>query len=132
MNTKKWGPSAWFFLHTITFNYPEKPTVQDKQHYSDLFENLKHTLPCIYCRESYTEFLKRFPVSGKVLESRENLTKWFYNIHNLVNDKLRTQYYTNKSDHYVYDNPKYKDVCAFYERYRANCGHKKMTCSSNK
>ena len=30
MNVNKWGPSGWIFLHTITFNYPEKPTKQLK------------------------------------------------------------------------------------------------------
>ena len=32
-NNNVWGPAAWTFLHTITFNYPDNPTNQDKQYY---------------------------------------------------------------------------------------------------
>lgn len=30
MLTSVWGPSMWHFLHTMSFNYPLKPTKQDK------------------------------------------------------------------------------------------------------
>ena len=33
-NTNTWGPSAWIFLHTITFNYPINPTENDKYIYN--------------------------------------------------------------------------------------------------
>ena len=32
-NNKIWGPPAWTFLHTITFNYPENPTNREKHNY---------------------------------------------------------------------------------------------------
>ena len=31
MNPEVWGPHAWFFLHTVTMNYPNKPTIKDKE-----------------------------------------------------------------------------------------------------
>ena len=34
MLTSIWGPSLWHFLHTMSFNYPVKPTCQDKKEYS--------------------------------------------------------------------------------------------------
>ena len=30
MNQNIWGPHLWFSLHTISFNYPLKPTENDK------------------------------------------------------------------------------------------------------
>ena len=30
MLTAVWGPSLWHSLHTISFNYPNKPTEQEK------------------------------------------------------------------------------------------------------
>ena len=33
MLTRVWGPSMWHILHTISFNYPLKPTHQDKINY---------------------------------------------------------------------------------------------------
>ena len=26
-----WGPAQWHFLHTMSFNYPVKPTLDDKK-----------------------------------------------------------------------------------------------------
>ena len=38
MDAKVWGPHAWKFLHTITLNYPENPTDQNKADYKHFFE----------------------------------------------------------------------------------------------
>ncbi len=35
-----WGPVAWTFLHTVSFNYPLNPTAEDKKHYRDYMLNL--------------------------------------------------------------------------------------------
>ena len=35
MDPEIWGPSAWIFLHTITLNYPNNPTIYDKQNYKN-------------------------------------------------------------------------------------------------
>ena len=44
MLTSVWGPGLWFFLHTISFNYPNKPTAEQKNTIKTLFCNLN-----IYC-----------------------------------------------------------------------------------
>ena len=33
MVTSIWGPNMWHYLHTISFNYPIKPTIDDKKNY---------------------------------------------------------------------------------------------------
>ena len=30
MVTGVWGPGAWHFIHTVSFNYPVHPTKEDK------------------------------------------------------------------------------------------------------
>ena len=30
MLTSVWGPSMWHYLHIMSFNYPVKPTIEDK------------------------------------------------------------------------------------------------------
>jgi hypothetical protein len=35
MLTTVWGPSLWHYLHTMSFNYPNNPTQEDKKHYMD-------------------------------------------------------------------------------------------------
>ena len=38
MMTAIWGPSMWHFLHTMSFNYPIKPTDDDKKNYKEFTE----------------------------------------------------------------------------------------------
>ena len=82
MKNSQWGPSAWLFLHSISFQYPEPPDDHDKNNYQGLFESLQHTLPCPKCKEHYKEKLQEKPIN---LESRDGLIQWVIDIHNEVN-----------------------------------------------
>ena len=46
MLTSVWGPGMWHYLHTMSFNYPNNPTIKDKHHYRDFVLQLKYVLPC--------------------------------------------------------------------------------------
>ena len=117
MRVNKWGNQGWEFLHTTTFNYPLKPTTEDKKNYKQLFQSLNYTLPCIYCQNSFTIYSKYIPID-EYLYDRNGLTYWLYIIHNLVNEKL------GKTSICFYD------VIKKYESYRAKCG--KMTNENKK
>ena len=41
MLTTVWGPGMWHYLHTMSFNYPNNPTIKDKHHYRDFVLQLK-------------------------------------------------------------------------------------------
>ena len=86
MDTRLWGPPAWILLHTLAYHY--KPEL--KSEYKIFFNNLKYVLPCIYCRVSFTEYTEALPIDS-YLKSRDDIFKWLYEIHNMVNDKLRSQ-----------------------------------------
>jgi hypothetical protein len=95
-NPKIWGPILWRKLHTITFKYPN---VIDTKNPSDmkiqkrvrkLFMDLKSTIPCKACRDSYRKYIQELPIDDN-LDSREKLSYWLYIIHNKVNAKLRRQ-----------------------------------------
>lgn len=85
MNPEIWGPHAWVLLHTITINYPNYPSKEDKIHYRNFFTSLQHCLPCDACSKHYSENLTRYPLTDTVLSSRENLVFWLIKIHNSVN-----------------------------------------------
>lgn len=85
MNPEIWGPQAWGFLHSITFNYPKEPTKQDKHNTKLFFSNLGTQLPCMSCKNNYKKHLFKHPLTNKVLSSRENLSRWLVDIHNEVN-----------------------------------------------
>ena len=82
MEAEVWGPPAWKFLHTITLNYPEYPTIKDKENYKDFFYLLSEVIPCDRCKKHYKENITELPIR---LESREELTEWLFDIHNKVN-----------------------------------------------
>ena len=84
MEPSVWGPPCWFFLHTISFYYPEKPSFKDKNNYYNFFINLENIIPCEICRNHYKKNLKEFPITP-YLDSKKSLIQWVVNLHNLVN-----------------------------------------------
>ena len=125
--SKIWGPPGWLFLHCITMGYPEKiENNPKKKNYNDHQQRKRSTeeffiligdvLPCGACRRSYKEFIKIHPIDDH-LDTRVDLARWFYDIHNLVNDKL---------DVPQKDRPKdFNDFYNRYEQYRSKCGKKR-------
>ena len=89
MNPIVWGPHLWFFMHTLSFNYPDKPTVVDKENYSEFFINLTKTLPCDTCKKHYTEFVKKNPINtdSDSLKSNKQIIEWVLKLHNEVNKR---------------------------------------------
>jgi len=75
MDTRYFGPSGWQLFHLIAFFSPSPEKVLLQMH---------EVLPCKFCRASTTEFVKKHPLRG-------DPGKWLYEIHNMVNNKLRTQ-----------------------------------------
>jgi len=110
MLTSVWGPSLWHSLHTISFNYPIKPTVTQKKYHKRFIESLKYTLPCKYCRDNLKTNLRKFPLNANVMKSRENFSMYIYNLHETINKLL------NKKSGLSYE-----DVRERYEHFRARC-----------
>jgi hypothetical protein len=117
--TKIWGPGAWEFLHSVTFGYPVSPTDKEKQNYKDFFMGVGDILPCGHCRDSYKIFITENDtlIDDNVLNSRDGLTEWLYQIHEKVNNKLDDKY-----------NLTYEDVQKKYESYRAKCVKQEKGC----
>lgn len=103
MQTDKWGPSAWTYLHTVTFNYPISPTPEDKINYKILFDNFGKTMPCKFCRDSYNTFYQILLIDN-FLDDRHGLTYWLFCIHNLVNIKLNKPVINFEQVVYRYEN----------------------------
>jgi hypothetical protein len=98
MDTRYWGPSGWELFHLIAFKSP---------HPDDVLNQMKDVLPCKYCRASTTQYVHDHPLRG-------DPGKWLYDIHNMVNNKLRTQC---ADDPKVVDpgpDPKFEQVKAKY------------------
>ena len=99
IDTRYWGPSGWQLFHYISFR---------SEHPEPLLDMIHLVLPCHFCRESTTQFVKDNPLKG-------DTAKWLYEIHNMVNRKLRTKC---KDDPAVIDpgpDPTFEEVAQKYQ-----------------
>lgn len=110
MVTSIWGPSYWHILHTMSFNYPIKPTCDDKKNYKNLILNLKNVLPCKYCRINLIKNFNTLPLRECDLKDRKSFSKYVYDLHELVNDMLGKK-----------SGLSYEDVRERYEHFRSRC-----------
>lgn len=160
IKTSFWGPHAWSFLFScIAGGYPTHVDKSNKEHikkvkaFQNMLKSLEHTLPCIYCRQSYGAFMKEIPLSHYE-HSRTEMMRWLYLIHDLVNKKLIKQ----ETESYEYEkkrlaslnykpqklkeqlaklkkctfktkpSPPFEKVLKMYEKQRAGCNKKTKRC----
>lgn len=109
-----WGPSVWHALHTMSFNYPVKPSLEEKKHYRDFVLNLQYVLPCKYCRMNLKTNLKQLPLTMSKMRNRETFSRYIYDLHELVNKMLHKK-----------SNLSYCDVRERYEHFRSRCTEEK-------
>lgn len=120
MDPKIWGPPGWLFLHTLTFNYPNNPTKEEKENYHTFFDSLKNVIPCPICKGHYSNNLKTNPIK---LDSKDELIEWLFDIHNLVNkfkgekvyshEELYDKYYDILKSDALKEKDKYKDYIKY-------------------
>jgi hypothetical protein len=160
MATKIWGPVAWKFLFiSILGRYPVKIDKKNKEHlviqkeFKHLLTSLQHVLPCVFCRNSFKDFLKIIPIKN-YLGSRVELMFWLYSMKDLVNKKLINQELKcyinekrmlkkNANNITEYNNqkqllkqktfitkqtPHFKQVLDYFESFRATCSKKSLSC----
>lgn len=102
-----WGSNAWIFLHSVAYNYPDRPTQAIADAHRTFFTSLAHVLPCRWCRDSYGQYMQALPIEP-ALRSRRALCDWLYRIHNMTNAKLGKT------------GPSLREVDAYYEAMRAD------------
>ena len=114
MVTSVWGPPLWHFLHTMSFNYPVKPTAMDKKYYKQFILSLRNILPCRYCRENLMKNLKVLPLTAQDMKNRTAFSKWVFKLHELINTMLGKK-----------SGLRYCDVRERYEHFRSRCTNDK-------
>lgn len=120
MLTSVWGPGMWHVLHTMSFNYPVKPTYSDKENYKNYVLSLRHVLPCGKCRKNLRVNFKKLPLKMKHMESRETFSRYIYDLHELINSMLgKTSGLT------------YETVRERYEHFRSRCSISFKEVTSN-
>jgi hypothetical protein len=87
MNQNIWGSHLWFSLHTMSFNYPLKPTIEDRNNYKNFFINLQEVIPCSVCKKNYKRHLNEHPIEN-FLDNRKSFVYWVIDMHNMVNAEI--------------------------------------------
>lgn len=110
MLTSVWGPSLWHSLHTISFNYPNKPTEKEKRDYRKFILSLENVLPCKYCRINLKKNFKAIPLKMCHMKNRYTFSYYLYRLHEHINKMLGKK-----------SGLTYCKVRERYEHFRARC-----------
>ena len=94
---EKWGPKAWQLLHAFSINENHKIKGNKKHNYYIFYSSFIYILPCIICREHYTDILYNINPLEEDKITRIYLKKWVFNTHNIVNKILGKPEYLYKN-----------------------------------
>jgi hypothetical protein len=87
-DSKIWGPHFWFFLHTISYTYPENTNEVIKRKYYDLLMNFPLFIPDENIGKEFALLLDKYPFVP-YLDKRESFIRWVNFIHNKINIMLK-------------------------------------------
>lgn len=76
----------WSFLHTAAARYPEHPSSTDKKSVRHLVASMAHHFPCQKCAKNIQQFMRNPALGGVAVESRDSLSRWVCELHNLENE----------------------------------------------
>lgn len=110
MLTTVWGPSMWHYLHTMSFNYPVKPTKIEKLQYRNFILGLQYVLPCGHCRKNLKNNFKAHPLTMNCMKNRDSFSRYVYKLHETINKLLGKK-----------SGLSYCDIRERYEHFRSRC-----------
>jgi len=77
-----WGPSAWKFLHAVTFCVSDTPDEEEVQHLQAFFHSLGYLLPCPKCGTHYRNYMATHSQSFEVaVRSGPLIQRFMYDLH---------------------------------------------------
>ena len=80
------GRGSWTLLHTMTANYPERPSVNEQEQAKTFMSLFARLYPCSHCADDFRDWMSKGhpPAVG----SRSEFGLWACHAHNAVNEKL--------------------------------------------
>ena len=102
---KSWGPSTWYILHLISYNW-ESDMVNL---YIRFIKLLGDTIPCQTCKE---HFKRNISMNGNNIEyncaDKDRMINWIIRLHNMVNRSNKKRIYSREDVDKIYINNIYK------------------------
>ena len=112
-----WGPAGWTFLHAITFEFPERPTYEERLSMSMLMWSVADLLPCQQCCHEFTSVLEEYSICPDcpiIKGGRSVLAPWLVKVHNEVNERLNKPHFPYSRVEKLYYHEKVAD-CEEYK-----------------
>ena len=110
-DASEWGPPLWTVLHSIAEKVGSSQFSQyaedERRALIKMVRYLENVIPCPSCREHYEVYLAEHPIEKQLKELthselRDYIKKWFWELHNWVNESLKRPLY-----HYMDLTPAY-------------------------
>jgi len=87
--TNVWGPLAWMTLHSISLNYPDNPTKEDKEILGRFMTYYADTISCPSCKNHFAIMFESYKSRNPDwLSSRYKFFLCVVRMHNTVNKRL--------------------------------------------
>lgn len=81
------GRSTWTMLHTMTANYPTRPSRSEQLQTRNFLSLFSQIYPCSHCAEDFRAWMGQEGNNPRV-SNRDEFGKWMCEAHNAVNEKL--------------------------------------------
>ena len=110
LDSNIWGPHFWFFLHTVSMNYPTSPIDGTKKRFYDFIHSIPLFIPDKDIASAFQQMLDIYPVTP-YLDNRNSFTRWMHFIHNKINKRIgKPQISMDKFYEEYYNHYKPRDV----------------------
>jgi len=87
--TQRWGPLGWMTLHSISLNYPDTPTEQDKAIVKSFITSYADCISCPSCKTHFSGMFNSYiSYVPSWCNSRFDLFLFVARAHNTVNRRL--------------------------------------------
>lgn len=101
-DASEWGPYLWSILHAIAERVGSSQFAQyegdERRALTKMIKLLEKVIPCPSCREHYEVYLREHPVDRPLKELpfselKDYIKKWYWELHNWVNESLSRPMY---------------------------------------
>ena len=90
VNPNLWGYHQWMILHLMAYNYPVKPTNDQKLQVTSYITSMASLLPCPGCSLHCTRYIEKHSI---ISDSKKSLFNYLVDMHNDVNKRLGKRLY---------------------------------------
>lgn len=123
-----WGPSIWFFFHTVAHKVKELDFIKIKNDLLSHIIIICKNLPCPDCSQHASRYLEG--VDMNKIQTKEDFKKMLFNFHNEVNKRLHKELFTYEKCNEKYEKGKLNMIITTFFKFFED-KHKSVRMLSN-